>query len=186
MFEFSRIAGRPLGLLLLVGSWAGAVNASSLVDVNEPQAGATPSILTLSQTPRPVDVVYLPALATDPNVAIGEVDPAPPHHDDPASSSIMPLSRSVVAVGEPDVTDEEVAAIGDKPWHRESIPMVIRGGVIGDAFSTPAPPAAPETPKASDEQASETAQSPDGSSEPEQAAPPPAQTTASPYSAQPQ
>ena len=183
MFEFSRIAGRPLGLLLLVGSWAGAVNASSLVDVNEPQAGATPSILILSET-TPVDVVTLPALTVDPNVAIGEVGPAP--RDDTAGSSIVPLSRSVIAVGEPDVTDEEVAAIGDKPWHRESIPMVIRGGVIGDAFSTPAPPAAPETPKASDEQASETAQSPDGSSEPEQAAPPPAPTTASPYSAQPQ
>ncbi|CAN7409969.1 hypothetical protein [Mesorhizobium sp. LjNodule214] len=48
---------------------------------------------------------------------------------------------SIVALGEavPDVTDEKVAAIPDKPEqkHMQS-PMIIRGGIVGGAFATPA------------------------------------------------
>ncbi|MFK0688364.1 hypothetical protein ACFX5Q_09195 [Mesorhizobium sp. IMUNJ 23033] len=45
---------------------------------------------------------------------------------------------SVVALGEavPDVTNEKVAAIPEKP-HIQS-PMIIRGGIVGGAFATPA------------------------------------------------
>lgn len=45
---------------------------------------------------------------------------------------------SVVALGEavPDVTNEKVAAIPEKP-HMQS-PMIIRGGIVGGAFATPA------------------------------------------------
>ena len=56
--------------------------------------------------------------------------------------------QSVVGLGEtqPDVTDEKVAAIPDKPEAShgfEQNPMVIRGGVVGPAFSAPTPTAAP-------------------------------------------
>lgn len=45
---------------------------------------------------------------------------------------------SIVALGEavPDVTNEKVAAIPEKP-HMQS-PMIIRGGIVGGAFATPA------------------------------------------------
>ncbi|WP_425339440.1 hypothetical protein [Mesorhizobium australicum] len=64
---------------------------------------------------------------------------------------------SVVVLGEPDVTYEKVAAIPGKAEARHSFaqsPMIIRGGVVGGAFSTPmqakAPAAAtaPATPTA--------------------------------------
>ncbi|MER9102973.1 hypothetical protein NKH95_03370 [Mesorhizobium sp. M0848] len=59
-------------------------------------------------------------------------------------------ARSVVAKGEaqPDVTDEKVAAIPDKPATGHGFqpgPMVIRGGVTGPDFPAPAPTAAPAT-----------------------------------------
>jgi hypothetical protein len=186
VFELVRIFGRPLGLLALVGSCASAANASSFVEVSEPHSGATPSILMLGPTAVPVDVVTLPALATDPNVAIGEVDPAPPHNVDPADSSIVTLSRSVIAFGEPDVVDEKVGAIGEQPWHRDPMPMVIRGGILGDAYVSPPPPATAETPKAPDQQASQSAESPSEPGKTEQAAPPSAQATPAPYAPKPE
>lgn len=59
---------------------------------------------------------------------------------------------SVVALGEPDVTDEKVAAIPNAPEARHGFmqgPMIIRGGVVGGDFSTPTQgkaPAAAATP----------------------------------------
>ncbi|MBZ9754195.1 hypothetical protein LB524_02770 [Mesorhizobium sp. ESP6-5] len=53
---------------------------------------------------------------------------------------------SVVVLGEPDVTYEKVAAIPGKAEARHSFaqsPMIIRGGVVGGAFSTPMQAKAP-------------------------------------------
>jgi hypothetical protein len=55
---------------------------------------------------------------------------------------------SIVALGEPvpDVTYEKVAAIPSQPEPKHDFtqsPMIIRGGIVGDAFATPAPRAAP-------------------------------------------
>lgn len=182
MSELLRVSGRPLALIALLGCCAGTASASSLVALHEQAARATPSILVLGQTAAPADVVTLPALAVDPNIALGHVDPAP--SGDPAGSSIVSLSRSVIALGEPDIADENVAAIGGQSRHG-STPMVIRGGVIGDAFSPPAPPATAEKPKGSDQQESQSAQSPDAPSQPDQAAKP-SQTPAAPDAAQPE
>jgi hypothetical protein len=57
---------------------------------------------------------------------------------------------SIVALGDPlpDVTDEKVAAIPEKPKHKSGSmqpPMIIRGGVVGGAFASPAAPAKAET-----------------------------------------
>ncbi|RWN02306.1 MAG: hypothetical protein EOR84_05250 [Mesorhizobium sp.] len=61
-----------------------------------------------------------------------------------AGSSSTP---SIVALGEPvpDVTYEEVSAIPQpKPKHDfMQSPMIIRGGIVGDAFAKPAPSPAP-------------------------------------------
>jgi hypothetical protein len=59
-----------------------------------------------------------------------------------------PAGPSIVALGDPEpyVTDEKVAAIPDKPEHKHGFmrnPMVIRGGIAGDAFASPTPAAAP-------------------------------------------
>ncbi|SJM29569.1 conserved hypothetical protein [Mesorhizobium delmotii] len=60
-----------------------------------------------------------------------------------AGSSSTP---SIVALGEPvpDVTYEKVAAIPSQPKHDfMQSPMIIRGGIVGDAFAKPAPSVAP-------------------------------------------
>jgi hypothetical protein len=46
---------------------------------------------------------------------------------------------SMIALGDPvpAVTDEKVAAIPEKSGHQQA-PMIIRGGIVGGAFSTPA------------------------------------------------
>ncbi|MER9232278.1 hypothetical protein NKI56_09270 [Mesorhizobium sp. M0622] len=59
---------------------------------------------------------------------------------------------SIIASGETlpnvdeNITDEKVAAIPSQPSHGfTGKPMIIRGGIVGDAFATPAPKAAPAT-----------------------------------------
>jgi len=82
---------------------------------------------------------------------------------------------SVVALGEPDVTYEKVAAIPNAPEARHGFmpgPMIIRGGVVGGDFSTPtqakAPAAAPAKATAS------AAPTPDAQKKPAAPAPAPA------------
>ncbi|MDX8452077.1 hypothetical protein RFM98_04855 [Mesorhizobium sp. VK9D] len=58
---------------------------------------------------------------------------------------------SMIALGDPmpAVTDEKVAAIPEKSRHQQA-PMIIRGGIVGGAFVTPAATASakPQTPAA--------------------------------------
>ncbi|RWL44788.1 MAG: hypothetical protein EOR60_16400 [Mesorhizobium sp.] len=67
---------------------------------------------------------------------------------DPAKLSAL-TAPSIIALGDPmpAVTDEKVAAIPEKSGH-ESAPMIIRGGIVGGAFATPAATASakPATP----------------------------------------
>ncbi|OHV87158.1 hypothetical protein [Mesorhizobium sp. ORS 3428] len=59
---------------------------------------------------------------------------------------------SIVALGDPIpvVTDEKVAAIPEKSGQRSvQAPMIIRGGIVGGAFATPAPTDAAKTAPAS-------------------------------------
>ena len=113
-------------------------------------------------------IVVLGASTTTPSI----VRLAP----EPMKPGSMP---SVVALGEPapDVTDEKVAAIPEKPAHHGSMqsPMIIRGGVVGGAFATPA--AAPakattatapatDTKPAADGKPAETATASNGTAEP--------------------
>jgi hypothetical protein len=170
--EFAKSAKLAFALSLVGALWAGAADASSFVELKPLAGNVSPSVLVLGAPPP----------SGDPNLAIGRVDPAPHHRQDPADSAIVTISPSVIALGEPDlsdqqiamgevdraphrrldpadseiitvspsviamgepaVVDEKVAAIDDKP-HNVPPPMVIRGGMIGDAFSpaTAAPPA---------------------------------------------
>ncbi|MGX9571701.1 hypothetical protein [Mesorhizobium sp. f-mel] len=105
---------RILGALGLTLA-AGGAHASSFVVLGAPSS--TPSVVKLG-APEPVKV---------------------------AGSSSTP---SIVALGEPvpDVTYEKVAAIPSQPKPKHDFmqsPMIIRGGIVGDAFAKPAPSAAP-------------------------------------------
>ncbi|RWL16187.1 MULTISPECIES: hypothetical protein [Mesorhizobium] len=105
---------RILGALGLTLA-AGGAHASSFVVLGAPSS--TPSVVKLG-APEPVKV---------------------------AGSSSAP---SIVALGDPvpDVTYEKVAAIPSQPKPKHDFmqsPMIIRGGIVGDAFAKPAPSAAP-------------------------------------------
>ncbi|TPK51384.1 MULTISPECIES: hypothetical protein [unclassified Mesorhizobium] len=57
-------------------------------------------------------------------------------------------TRSVTELGDPDVTYEKVAAIPNAPEARHGFlqnPTIIRGGIVGSAFSTPTQAKAPAT-----------------------------------------
>ncbi|TIS54404.1 MAG: hypothetical protein E5W91_26975 [Mesorhizobium sp.] len=97
--------------------------------------------------------------------------------------SAEPAGPSIMALGEelPDVTDETVAAIPDKPEPKHGFmqnPMIIRGGIVGGAFASPAPAAAPvkaiaAAAPAADGKPAATATASNSAPEPEPAAPQP-------------
>jgi hypothetical protein len=124
-------------LLLLVTLWSGEAAASSFLVLPAFDGKSSPSMVSVAPPP-PTDVTTLGAPdQTAPDVTIGEVDKPP---QEAADGSIVMLSPSIVAMGEPAVAQEKVAAIGEegtKP-RPEPLPMVIRGGILGDAFSTAA------------------------------------------------
>jgi hypothetical protein len=108
---------RVLAAFILTMAAAGMARASSFVVMGDTAPAATPSIITLG-APAPVM-----ASAQD------------------ASSVERPLETpSIIALGEPlpEVTFEKVAAIPRRgPTFQ---PLVIRGGIAGDAFTPASPP----------------------------------------------
>lgn len=75
-------------------------------------------------------VVVGPSTSTPSVVRLDAIDPA----------KLSALSApSMIALGDPvpAVTDEKVAAIPEKSGHQPA-PMIIRGGIVGGAFATPA------------------------------------------------
>jgi hypothetical protein len=88
-------------------------------------------------------VVVGPSTSTPSVIHLNAIEPAE------LSAALTP---SVIALGDPmpAVTDEKVAAIPEKSGHQQA-PMIIRAGIVGGAFSTPAATAAakPATPAAS-------------------------------------
>lgn len=100
-------------VVLSLAAIAGTAQASSLIVLGP--SGSTPSVIEL--------------------VALEQ-------------SKAADITSSVVALGEPipDVTFEKVAALPEQPAAKHGpvqAPMIIRGGVVGDAFDMPAPRAAP-------------------------------------------
>jgi hypothetical protein len=133
---------RAAWAFLLFGAWwTGEAGASSFLVLPPLEGKTSPSIITLEPQSF-ADVTMLPAPGqTPPDTTVGQVD-QPPRKPDPADSDIVTLTPSVIAMGEPDVAQEKVAAIGEeKPKTEEprakadALPMVIRGGIVGDAFS---------------------------------------------------
>jgi hypothetical protein len=103
-----------------LAAMTGGAKASSFVVIGAPTS--TPSIVMLG-SPEPV--------TTAESIKAGYDSSTP----------------SIVVFGDPlpDVTYEKVAAIPDQPKSKRGFmqsPMVIRGGIVGDALATPAPPSA--------------------------------------------
>lgn len=178
------------GLLLVAAVLAGEAHASSFVTL-EPLSTArkAPSIIELG-TANSVEV--LGAERAD-----GERSNPVPGRSAPIvqSASIVRISPSIVAMGEPAIAMEKVAAIGDpkKRHGPEPLPVVIRGGVLGDAFTRAAPPTSMPLPSEPAKQEAANAprskparDKPANRPEPEPVAPPPAPTPPSPPIRQPE
>lgn len=141
---------RVLAAFILTMAASGAARASSFVVMGDVAPASTPSIITLG-APAPVM-----ASAQD------------------ASSVERPLETpSIIALGEPlpEVTFEKVAAIPDKGPSFQ--PLVIRGGITGDAFA-PATPAKNGKDKAAPAQQAAAAPKNDAPAPPPTPAAPPA------------
>ena len=134
---------RFLVAFLVLGAMASReAAASSFVVLEAPKAGAGSSIVSLgapvpdSKSPSPSFI----ALGSPPPSQTLVARALPAHSSTrtvaPADRPTTP-SPSIIALGEPAVTLEKVAAIPTetKPKRvQELSPMVIRGGLIGDAF----------------------------------------------------
>jgi hypothetical protein len=110
------------GFVVAAALAAGEAQASSVLVLPAPDTNITASMVAIPALPAGTEsaaIVY-------------------PKETEIASGA----DSSLVALGEPPVTDEKVAAIEEKRSGPLSTPMVIRGGVVGDAFA-PAKAAAP-------------------------------------------
>lgn len=129
---------RVIGVLIVT---TGAAHASSFVAMGELAPASTPSIVSLG-VPAPARIAETrPSHTLEPEADRHSFTP------DPHEAEAIAGTPSIVAMGEPwpQVTSEQVAAI---PRNRrrgpDFRPLVIRGGLVGDAFAV----AKPDSPKA--------------------------------------
>lgn len=120
----------------------GPAAASSFVALPAAKPGQSPSIVYLGE-PAPVLAAAVPAAPAS-TVADFAGTVEAPAQSTVSPSSVEPIYRispSIVAYGTPAVEDVKVASIGDepKPVRFAEMPMVIRGGIVGDAFASAEP-----------------------------------------------
>jgi len=140
LFLFARVVA---AVFLTVASSAGAARASSFVVMGETEPAATPSIVTLgspaatrSAEARP----STPSWVDKSHQALQEAFRQADWRSFPSIERQHPGTMetpSIVAMGEPfaEVTGEKVAAIPQKRGQGPNFePLVIRGGIVGDAF----------------------------------------------------
>ena len=147
---------RVASAVLVIGAlWTGGAEASSIVVLPAMTDQLGPSMIAIGETATP-----------DVTVAATIPEPAQPPIAEPGQMEI--ISPSVIALGEPAVAAESVAAIGTgtKTLGPNTMPMVIRGGVVGDAFS-PSAISAPAAVKP-ESQPQTAAQAPSSGAAPEQ------------------
>jgi hypothetical protein len=146
---------RIASAFLLAGAfWAGGAHASSIIVLPGMTGDLGPSMVEFGQTAAP-DLTVLAAMP----------EPAQPPIAEPGHVDV--ISPSIIAMGEPAVANENVAAIDGetKRTGPSTMPMVIRGGVVGDAFSAPSGGSVAVQPEVA-------AQEPSSGSEPKPAAQP--------------
>ncbi|MEQ1951022.1 hypothetical protein [Mesorhizobium sp. CN2-181] len=129
--------------LAFLTATSGAADASSFAFVAPPSAGQSPSITEIG-LPRPTSPRQPDVAAAQPDskgAALAPLtDPLP--QAPAAPTKFLAISPSVVAVENamPPVTSEKVAAIGRPHLAPQPKPLVIRGGIAGDAFTQRAEP----------------------------------------------
>lgn len=107
-----------------------AANASSFVTLPEIKTPNSPSIITLGGSSPSI------VAAKEPSIERFGGEPE-------VERKFVTVSASIIAIVDAPqpIAFENVASIGNtelRKRRRESLPMVIRGGIIGDAFATPA------------------------------------------------
>lgn len=142
-------------------------SASSFVTVPAPTKAVSPSFVYLGGAEPAVATVSAPvqdALVYPAPLSAGLVSPALPAAPEPpkialhypapfpdalrtpnATAPITRVSTSIITMGEPEVEYFEVAAIVPEPRPKQPpnfSPMVMRGGIVGDAIARLAVPAA--------------------------------------------
>ncbi|MBX3576038.1 MAG: hypothetical protein KF723_02430 [Rhizobiaceae bacterium] len=174
------------GFLLAATLLAGEAEASSFVVLEPLNARLGPSMMALGATP---SIQTLGATTPDARQTLSY-----PYPGDTAPAFQPPavqISPSIIAMGEPPVEMANVAAIDRDSGRHDprSLPVVIRGGVEGDAFTRAAPPTgvpvATEAPQQASTAPSGTPKPPARAPEPDPAAPPPAPTPPSPPTREP-
>ncbi|NLD53980.1 MAG: hypothetical protein GX652_04895 [Burkholderiaceae bacterium] len=124
---------------------AGPAAASSFVALPDAKPGPSPSIVYLGESaPILAAAVQAPPASTVADFAGTAEALAQSTVSLPTVEPIYRISPSIVAYGTPAIEDVKVASIGDEPEPARfaEMPMVIRGGIVGDAF-TSAEPAVP-------------------------------------------
>ncbi|MGE0501599.1 MAG: hypothetical protein AB7I79_08005 [Rhizobiaceae bacterium] len=184
---------------LLIGSVlsTGAAQASSFLVLAPMKDNVGPSIVILGE-PRPVAAsrpfapvpvaeapLSYPYPEESPTVVLAPIEPEP-----------FVVSASIVAMGTPAISYDKVAAIGGagpRPTPRPpfSMPVVMRGGIVGDAFpDSQAPSLEGESPAAAsspeDAASGQASRRPDAPRQPEQPAPPPAAVAPAPATRAPE
>lgn len=174
-----RLGVAAFAVTLLASS---AASASSFVTFGTSEKIATPSIISLGALPAKAPSAAASAIDPSSELAgLPELDPLHAFGSD-VGPRFEDVSPSIVAVISPlpPVSSEMVAAI-EKPKprpHDLAMPMVIRGGIVGEAFaSADAEPAAaappPPEPPASPARQDAIAQGQAAKSEPEPEPPAP-------------
>ena len=133
---------RPFLPTVLLGILApGVASASSFAELAPAGTRISPSIIFLGTPARP---------APDATIVAQQIPSAPAAAPKPEATRVSP---SVIALGllQPDVDLSRFAAIDDKPRRMRDPhlpPMVIRGGLYGDAFARGTATAATQTKQA--------------------------------------
>jgi hypothetical protein len=113
-----------------------AAKASSFVVLGEIKSADTPSIVVLGEKSPSIVAARAPDASSPSIERFGGENPVP--------RNFVTVSASVIAMidAPQPVAFENVASIGDggNHRHRESLPMVIRGGIVGDAFTSRSAP----------------------------------------------
>lgn len=148
---------------------AGPAAASSFVAPSAPEPGSSPSIVFLGEpaagAPEPVASPAAPANFAGTAQALEQE-----HRSAPPAALPYQISPSILSYGEPAVEDVKVSSISDDSDtpRRTLPPMVIRGGIVGDAFASSASAdPAPSSPHEEPAQASAPAEEPGPSPQPE-------------------
>lgn len=167
-------------LVAAVAVLAGEAEASSIVAMGPLSTKLGPSMIQLGASP---SVAILGSATPEPGKGKlsypypGEAtaDSAPMFQPEP-----FRISASIIAMGEPPVAMEQVAAIDPEPKSREhdALPLVIRGGVLGDAFTRSAVPVSANAQQQAASSAPSSPKMPDPAPEP--VAPAPASTPSPP------